>query len=81
MRVFLRNTDGNVCSIEIESSEEIASVNAKIEEKTGIPPIRQRLLYAGYLLGTSGSKVSDYNIPDGATIYISHRGPLALPGK
>ena len=77
MRVFLKNLDGKICSVEIEPSDEIASVMAKIEEKTGINPANQRLIHAGHKMA-EGLKVSDYNIQEGATINIIHRGPLAL---
>ena len=77
MRVFLKNLDGIVFSVEIEQSDEIASVKAKIEEKTGINPGHQKLIHAGHQMDER-LKVSDYNIQEGATINIIHRGPLAL---
>ena len=36
MRVFLKNLDGHVCSIDIEPSEDCETVRVKIEQKTGI---------------------------------------------
>ena len=80
MRVFVKNLDGDVISIEFERSDDIASVKAKIEEKTGIDPWHQRLIHVGHQVG-GWMKVSDFDIQEGATIHIIHRGTLLRPSK
>ena len=81
MRVFLKNLDGHACPTDIEPSDDVFTLSAKIEEKTGIVPSGQRLLYGGKLLTQGGCKVSDYNIQEGSTISIIHRGPLEHSSK
>ena len=81
MRVFLKNLKDEVCPIDIELSDDFHAVGMKIEEKTGIERSAQRLIYARKQLGGDGVKVSDFNIPEGAIIYITTSRPLERPSK
>jgi hypothetical protein len=80
MRVFVKNLDDNICSIEIKQSESFETVRIKIEEKTGIDRDKQRLIHMGQYLD-NWKKVSDYNIPEGSTINIIHRGLMERPSQ
>ncbi|XP_062368409.1 NEDD8 [Cinclus cinclus] len=80
MLIKVKTLTGKEIEIDIEPTDKVERIKERVEEKEGIPPQQQRLIYSGKQMNDEKT-AADYKIQGGSVLHLvlALRGGVARP--
>ncbi|KAL2271150.1 hypothetical protein VTJ83DRAFT_521 [Remersonia thermophila] len=75
MLIKVRTLTGKEIELNVDGSDQVSKIKELVEEKEGIPPAQQRLIFGGKQM-VDDKTADDYSLEGGSTLHLV----LALRG-
>ncbi|CAM9228268.1 unnamed protein product [Choristocarpus tenellus] len=70
MQLFVKTLTGKTVTVDVEPGDSIETLKHKIQEKEGIPPEQQRIIFGGKQLSGADKQLSDFQLEEGNTLHL-----------
>ena len=70
MQIIVKTLTGKTHTLEVDGSNTVGDVKAKIQDKEGIPPDQQHFVFASTRLEEDDRTLAEYGIQPGSTVFL-----------